>query len=593
MKKIIDGKFKVHEFIEGLESISENEHLTGDEITEIFRLSIDQCFREFCYPGAQNKQNALEMPLITKLSLREKHGTIKFYEAKKIVPTDDDIRDDFFEIDLPSALKIKETAKVGKVINIPCDEELVSDFFNNDKYIKRLAQIFKQKINEKVKQVLLVTFKNQIGSNITGDVVKVENDRYLIDFGRTSSFLTPGQCIDGERFHQGQTGVKVYLVDVRETGKNGAVRLFISRTHEGFLRKLLEETVDEIYNGTVVIKFVARKAGVRSKVVVRSLDPNIDPVGACIGSGSGRTQTVSSQLNGEKIDIIRYEPSLEKQVIEALKPAEIIGIKLPEDGEKDIVVICPVGSKNICVGVGGSNVTLASKIVNKPIVVYEVDDPEARGIKYKLVSDIYNTKAKDTLENYANYDEEEEDIVIERPKDSNKILQNAMSINTSKKEENNESNLEENNESVDEKASEMQSSPTEEKVVQTEPEVEINNTTKEEDATNVAPTPVPAKKVEVKEEEKVVIKGKAKRSLEELEQLLENSNKQQRNKKNFKKKKFGDPKVVKADTEKTPTYSENLPIYNDDEEYDDEEYEDEEFDYSEEDEAYDELYSED
>ena len=551
-KVTVDGTFKLDEFIDVAQEISETESLTFDQITTILRDCIDKAYRDYRYPT--NPKNAQDLLLKTVIDLGSKKGKIKIYECKNIVPTDDDIVDDFVEIDLESAKKISKKAKVGELLMMPVD---VEEFLNDQIVIRKISQSFRQKLIEASKRGLLDTYQKQIGQILTGEVEKIENDNVIINFGKTTSILTRKNIIPGERFEVGQKNVLVYLEKVGEQGHQA--RLIISRTCDGFVKKLLEREVHEIYDGSVVIKNIARKPGVRSKVVVCSTNPNIDAVGSCVGFNSGRNTSISNYLNGEKIDIIKYEENPELMIVEALKPCNIVGIKMPTNKDDEVIVVCNNGERKTAIGIGGVNVLLASKLCNCKIKVMETDEAMREGVDYKTEASIRRELVKpanDYSTKFENIDDEDEEEY------SSYYDSNIKDLGNSYKDD-----------EIEESFADV-TQPTEKKA---EPNLEKQ--------TKVEPT-----------EEKVEITQVAKRSIEELEKMIDsekNNKKQQTPKKPLQKEKKVE--IKKETIEDTKSNVTNLPIYTDEEIDDYDDYEDDDIDskyeYSEEDEDYDEYYN--
>lgn len=541
-KKNPDGSFQITAFMEALEEISKN-GVDAEQVTKILREALDKAYRVTEYPNQD--QNQKDLLLETDISLGAKKGRIKMYELKKIVATEDDVEDDFTQISLEEAnSREKKKHKVGGFYKEMVD---IESKLNDTQFMRRVVTAFRQKLNESYTQLIYEKFYKKVGQIITGEVEKVDDGAVTLNFGMTTSILTRKNMLPNDSFQPGQKNVKVYLERVGSVGGNGA-RLIINRTSDNFVIRLLESEINEIYDGTVVIKAIARKPGIRSKVVVQSSNPNVQAVGSCIGQGSLRNTQIVSQLSGEKIDIIKYEPNQALMIIEAMKPADIVGIKMPEKEGDDVIVICKSGEKKSSIGKEGINAILASKICNCHITVLDVEEAMSQSLQFvteeSIRRQIESTKQVSTpVVHYENYDENNDD--------ENELVE---TTSTSHSED-------------------VSSTKTSSSIEKSE----------QEPVNKVEESPV-----------KVDVLPKANISIEELERRLEdekNANKkQQANSSNKKKKKENKVEFKQQEIEST---SEALPIYDEDEleEYDDFDDEEDKYEYSELDEDYDEYYN--
>ena len=297
-----------------------------------------------------------------RVTIDAEKGTIDMCNVKKVV---DEVEDDFLEISTKDANEQDpgKKYKAGDEFVIPAS---VDDLRKG--IAMSVKSILKQKFSEAEKSVLYEAFKDKIGTMITGKVEKVDERGVSVNIGRASVYLPSNQLIGNERFSLGDS-IKVYVQDVA-SGSKGA-HIVVTRSGEGFLRCLFTEEIHEIYDGTIVIKGIAREAGERSKVAVYSQDPNVDPAGACIGPNGTRIQKVVGQLgNGqvsEKIDIIAYSDNVGLYIMEALKPAHVVGIDVDEES-KTATVVVKDDSFSMAIGRKGVNVRLAAKLTG-----YSVD----------------------------------------------------------------------------------------------------------------------------------------------------------------------------------------------------------------------------
>jgi len=307
-------------------------------------------------------------------------GSIAMYQLKNVVA---EVEDDFLEISLDEAQKVKPDIKIGDVFEIEAPTDDLTKMA-----AMTVKNILRQKLAEAEKSVLYEEYKNKIGEMITGVVEKVDERSTILNIGRTSVFLPNSHRIPGEVFKIGDR-VKLYLVDVVSTPKGA--QLAVSRSDSGFLRRIFEEEIHEIYDGTVIIKNIAREAGERSKVAVYSTDPNVDPAGACIGPNGTRIAKVVGQLGSskeaERIDIITYNSIPGIFIMEALKPAEVVGVVLNEDKHAAIAVVANNESSK-AIGKKGINARLAVKLTGWDIEIKELDEAITAGLKYMTADDL-------------------------------------------------------------------------------------------------------------------------------------------------------------------------------------------------------------
>lgn len=255
---------------------------------------------------------------------------------------------------LPDAQKIKKGAIVGDEIIFPLESK--GDYGRIASQTAK--QVIMQKIREAERSSVLKEFGEREGEIISGTVQRIERGNIFVDVGRAVGILPYEEQIPGERFSQGER-VRVYLYRVEDGPKGVALRL--SRSHPRFLIKLFENEAPELANGTIEIKSVVREAGSRSKVAVATNDNYIDPVGSLVGQRGVRVATVTSELGGEKIDIIEWSENPMEFIEDALSPAKIVSIQINEENREANVVVSE-DQQSLAIGKGGQNVRLAAKL---------------------------------------------------------------------------------------------------------------------------------------------------------------------------------------------------------------------------------------
>lgn len=255
---------------------------------------------------------------------------------------------------IEDAKKIKKGVQVGDEIIFPLEQK--GDYGRIASQTAK--QVIMQKIREAERDSVLKEFGEREGDIILGTVQRIERGNIFIDVGRAVGILPYEEQIPGERFSQGER-VRTYLYRVEDSPKGVVLRL--SRSHPRFLIKLFENEAPELANSTIEIKSVAREAGSRSKVAVASNDNYIDPVGSLVGQRGVRVATVTSELGGEKIDIIEWSENPAEFIEDALSPAKIVSVDINEENREANVVVSE-DQQSLAIGKGGQNVRLAAKL---------------------------------------------------------------------------------------------------------------------------------------------------------------------------------------------------------------------------------------
>lgn len=279
-------------------------------------------------------------------------GEVELVEFKEVVNVEDYI-DDQVEITLPEAQELDPEAQVGDSIGIALDT----------KELGRIAaqtarQIIIQKVRDAERDVIHEEFSQREGEIASGIARRVERGAIVVDLGRTEAYLPYREQIPGEQYKSGDR-IQGYLSEVRQTTRGP--QIIMSRADERYLMKLFEIEVPEIYDGIVEIVAAAREPGQRAKIGVRSSDPNVDPVGACVGMKGSRVQNIVQELRGEKIDIVIYEDDITRFACNALAPAEISKVFMDEVS-KAMEVVVPDSQLSLAIGKKGQNVRLAAKL---------------------------------------------------------------------------------------------------------------------------------------------------------------------------------------------------------------------------------------
>ncbi len=240
-------------------------------------------------------------------------------------------------------------------------------------------QVILQKIRETEKDVIMDDFSEKIGAIQSGVIFRVENDVVVIDLGKAHGILLPSEQVQSEDYQTGQR-LKVLLKNVKDSGRGPEV--IVSRSDPQFVAKLFEQEVPEIASGVVTIEAIAREPGSRTKMAVSSNDERIDPVGSCVGQKGVRVQSVISELEGEKIDIIPFSQNEERFVAAALSPAKVTEVVLSAE-DKVAVVSVPEDQQSLAIGKEGQNARLANRLTG-----WKIDIKGAEGIEGEEFSEV-------------------------------------------------------------------------------------------------------------------------------------------------------------------------------------------------------------
>jgi len=238
---------------------------------------------------------------------------------------------------------------------------------------KKAEETIRQEIVQRRREIVYDLYANRAGEIISGAIHRFEGKDVWVNLGEAEAILPEEERIPGERYHAGQR-LRAYLVSVEKT--QGDPRILLSRAVPEFVAELLRLEVPEIEDGILVIRKIAREPGRRSKVAVESLDPNVDPVGTCVGAGGARVRVVTRELSGEKIDLVRWSEDPVQLIKNGLEPASVISVELDEEG-RTAKVLVPDDELSLAIGRGGQNVRLTAKLVGYDIDVSSPSEQES------------------------------------------------------------------------------------------------------------------------------------------------------------------------------------------------------------------------
>ncbi|MDD4527972.1 MAG: transcription termination factor NusA [Candidatus Margulisbacteria bacterium] len=346
-----------------------------------------------------------------KAVLDEKEGEGQIFVTKTVVKV---VEDPMFEISLKEAKEYDPKVKNGQDIEIQ---------FNPPEFgriaAQKAKQVIMQRIIESEKNSIFEEYKDRIGNLIIGVVQRKEGKNYLINLGRTEAILDLRNQIPGEEYRI-KDRIKLFFVEIIKTNRGPEV--IVSRSHEGFVKKMFELEVPEIQQGVIEIKSIARKAGYRTKIAVKSNDEQVGAVGTCVGRMGARIQTILKEINGEKVDIVEWSEDPEVFIANSLKPATVVKVEIVDEENRKARALVDDEQLSLAIGKGGLNVRLASKLVGWSIDVTKKGDLESNLLE-KLMAEKNNAK-----ELTADAKEAKPEVEKEEAEESKKIKVNEAAL---------------------------------------------------------------------------------------------------------------------------------------------------------------------
>ncbi len=288
-----------------------------------------------------------------RVEMDRQTGATYVYSVKEVMKK---ANDEATEISVKEAQKINPDLKEGDTVEI----EIIPRDFGRIA-AQTAKQVIIQKLREAERDIIFTEFNDRKGEIVSGLIQKADHNIVVMDLGKLEGVMPSKEQIPTENYKVNDK-IKGYVLDV-ERGAKGAPQVIVSRSHPDFVRKLLEFEIPEIYEGVIEIKSVSRDPGYRSKVAVYSPDPNIDPVGSCVGQKGVRIQNVINELNGEKIDVIEWNDDPAIYIASSLLPAQILAVDIKEE-EKFAQVIVPDDQLSLAIGRSGQNARLAARLTN-------------------------------------------------------------------------------------------------------------------------------------------------------------------------------------------------------------------------------------
>lgn len=357
------------EMLEAFDVLEKTKGIKQEVIVEAMKAALAAAYKKN-YGQAEN----------VEIDFNEKKGDFKVMAIKTVV---DEVQDERVEVSLKDALAINRAYEVGDTIKF----EVTPKNFGRTA-ASTAKQVVMQRLREAENAHIVNEYSQYEDELVTGTVERTDNRFVYVMIGNVEAVMDiKHDTIPGEHYNP-QDKVRVLVTKVGADGKGAQIR--VSRTAPDVVKRLFEQEVPEIFDGTVEIMSIAREAGERTKIAVKSSDPNIDPVGTCVGPRGTRVQNVVNELGGENIDIVQYEDDPSDYIANALNPAEVIAVQFEDDeDEKKAFVIVPDYQLSLAIGKKGQNVRLAARLTG-----YKIDIRPESEVEFVDESDIEDEDAE-------------------------------------------------------------------------------------------------------------------------------------------------------------------------------------------------------
>ena len=365
------------ELFEALEVLEKEKNISKDTLLDAIKQSLLQACKN--HYGRNEANNVV-------VNIDPKTCEFEIYAEKRVV---DVVEDDLEEISLADARMKDPRYELGDIVRV----DIKSKEFGRIA-TQNAKNVILQKIREEERKVLFEEYYEKEKDIVTGIVQRYVGRNVSVNLGKVDAMLNSEEMIRGEVYHPTQR-IKVYVLEVKDTPKGPKV--LVSRTHPEFVKRLFEEEVTEVHDGIVEIKSIAREAGSRTKIAVWSNDPDVDPVGACVGMNGARVNSIVNELRGEKIDIINWNENPALLIENALSPAKVV-VVLADVEEKTAKVVVPDYQLSLAIGKEGQNARLAARLT---------------GFKIDIKSESQANAIEGFYEGFYDEDEDEEEAYDE------------------------------------------------------------------------------------------------------------------------------------------------------------------------------------
>ena len=374
------------ELLEALDILEKEKSISKDTLLEAIEQSLIQACKNH-FGKADN----------VHVNINPETCDFGVYAEKTVV---EEVADPVMEISLANAKMMNSQYELGDVVNV----EIKSKEFGRIA-TQNAKNVILQKIREEERKVIFNQYYGKEKDVVTGIVQRSLGRNYSINLGKADAILTENEQVKTEVFRPTER-IKLYILEVKDTPKGP--KILVSRTHPELVKRLFEAEVTEVKDGTVEIKSIAREAGSRTKIAVWSNDPDVDPVGACVGMNGARVNAIVEELRGEKIDIINWSDNPALLIENALSPAKVISVMADPD-EKTAMVIVPDYQLSLAIGKEGQNARLAARLTGFKIDIKSETQAIESG-DFDFYEEDYEEESYEE-ESYGDEGYEEEDIV--------------------------------------------------------------------------------------------------------------------------------------------------------------------------------------
>ncbi|MED1419326.1 transcription termination factor NusA [Bacillus smithii] len=345
------------EFLDALVILEKEKGISREVIVDAIEAALVSAYKRN-FNQAQN----------VRVDLNVETGTMRVFARKEVV---EEVFDSRLEISLDEAKKINPSYEIGDIVELEVTPK------NFGRIAAQTAkQVVTQRVREAERGIIYSEFIDREEDIMTGIVQRQDSRFIYVSLGKIEALLPQNEQMPNETYKP-HDRIKVYITKVEKTTKGP--QIYVSRTHPGLLKRLFEIEVPEIFDGTVEIKSVAREAGDRSKISVYAENPDVDPVGACVGPKGARVQAVVNELKGEKIDIVKWSDDPVVFVANALSPSKVLDVQVNEEGKATTVVV-PDYQLSLAIGKRGQNARLAAKLTGWKIDIKSESEARKLGI---------------------------------------------------------------------------------------------------------------------------------------------------------------------------------------------------------------------
>jgi transcription termination/antitermination protein NusA len=362
------------ELLEALEVLEKEKGISKDVLVEAIEAALISAYKRN-FHQAQN----------VRIDFNQGTGTIRVFARKTVV---ENVEDDRLEISLEESKNMSPYYELEDIIEIEVTPK------NFGRIAAQTAkQVVTQRVREAERGIIYAEYIDREEDIMTGIVQRQDHRFIYVNLGRVEALLPAAEQMPNETYHTNDR-IKVYLTKVEKTTKGP--QIMVSRTHPGLLKRLFELEVPEIYDGTVEVKSIAREAGDRSKISVHAEDPEVDPVGSCVGQKGQRVQAIVNELKGEKIDIVQWSEDPVEYVANALSPSKVLQVDVNEE-EKMTRVIVPDYQLSLAIGKRGQNARLAAKLTGWKIDIKSQSEAEELGLYQPSQDIVEESNSADSL----------------------------------------------------------------------------------------------------------------------------------------------------------------------------------------------------